>query len=112
MPYPPPRSAPLNGPGRCPRCHRDVLWTTTSANRVAQAVDPDRDPAGNIAVRQDATGRYVSRQLTKDRPTLEGAEHLHMPHVVTCPVPPPRRTPAPRIPRGRTGVRPAPWRPR
>ncbi|MGW1039351.1 hypothetical protein [Streptomyces sp. NPDC002547] len=109
MPYPAQRSPAPNGPGYCPRCHREVLWCITTANRVAQAVDPDRDPRGNAAVRQDHTGRYICRQLTKLRPTPEAGEYLHMPHVATCPVPAPRRTPTPTIARGRRGVRPVRW---
>ncbi|GGZ80413.1 hypothetical protein ACFOOM_07705 [Streptomyces echinoruber] len=112
MPYPLARPPAPNGPGRCPRCLQEVIWTTTTANRVAQAVDPDRDPRGNIAVRQDHTGRWISRQLTRERPTPEAGEHLHMPHIATCPAPAPRRAPAPRITRGRRGVRPTRrWQP-
>ncbi|MBZ6259733.1 hypothetical protein KVH22_29900 [Streptomyces olivaceus] len=109
MPYPPPRPPAATGPGHCPRCLAEVLWCVTAANRVPVAVDTDRDPAGNQAVRQDHTGRWLTRQLTKDRPTPENDEHLHMPHIATCPVPAPRRTPAPRITRDRRGVRPVRW---
>jgi len=91
MPYT--RPAP-NGPGTCPSCARTVLWTLTSTNRKPMMVDPDRDEHGNVAVRTDAAGRVWSRQLSKERPSLEGGEALHMPHVATCPVRPlPRTTP-------------------
>ncbi|MGW4107025.1 hypothetical protein [Streptomyces sp. NPDC004976] len=80
----------------------------TAANRVPLAVEVDRNEDGNQAVRQDHTGRWLTRQLTKERPTPENDEHLHMPHIKSCPVPAPRgaRTPAPRIHRG---VRPVRW---
>lgn len=108
MPFPTPRPAAPNGPGRCPRCLQEVLWCVTAANRVPLAVEVERDDAGNQAVRQDHTGRWLTRQLSKDRPTPENDEHLHMPHIRSCPVPAPRgaRSPAPRV---RRGVRPVRW---
>lgn len=108
MPYPSPRPAPRNGPGHCPRCRNPVIWCVT-AHQKAQMVDADRNPDGNQAVRQDHTGRWLVRQLTRERPTPEAGENLHMPHIATCPTPAPRRTPAPRTPRGRRGVRPVRW---
>ena len=89
-----------------------LYWVYHDPNRRAQMVDHDPDPRGNQAVRQDHTGRWLVRQLSGERPTPEGAEKLHMPHVATCPVPAPRPRPRLAIPRGRQGVRPAPWRPR
>ncbi|MEV6125190.1 hypothetical protein AB0M23_32560, partial [Streptomyces sp. NPDC052077] len=74
MPYPAPRPPAPNGPGHCPRCHAPVIWCITAARRVAFAVDRDRDSAGNQAVRQDHTGRWLTRQLTKDRPSPENDE--------------------------------------
>lgn len=108
MPYPNPRPPAPNGPGTCPRCHEDVIWCLTTANRVAQMVDPERDPTGNTAVRIDHLGRYLARQLSRERPTPEAGENLHLPHIATCPSPPP---PKPRTPltRARTGVRPHRW---
>lgn len=113
MPYPNPRPAPPNGPGTCPRCHQPVIWCTTEANRVPQAVDPDRDPTGNQAVRQDRTGRYLVRQLSGDRRTPEGSEVIHQPHIATCPNPAPKparkRLSAARV---TVGVRPVRWQQR
>lgn len=102
--YPTPRPPAPNGPGHCPRCLQAVLWCVTAANRVPLAVQPQADPAGNQAIRRDHTGRWLVRQLTRDRPVPEHDEVLHMPHVTVCPAP--RRAPAARR---RTGVRPAPW---
>ncbi|MFJ2002159.1 hypothetical protein [Streptomyces chartreusis] len=104
MPYPTPGPPAPNGPDHCPRCHAPVTWCTTE-HQKAQMVDRYRNPRGNQAVRQDHTGRWLVRQLTKDRATPEGAEALHMPHVATCTVPPPRPPRMP-VPRGRRGVRP------
>jgi hypothetical protein len=73
-------------------------------------IDSGRDERGNQAVRQDHTGRWLVRQLTKERPVPEGDEHLHMPHVATCATA--RRQAAQRrlTPgRARTGVRPVRW---
>lgn len=108
--YPSPRPAPPNGPSHCPRCFAAVIWCVT-AHQKAQMVDHDRNPAGNQAVRQDHTGRWLVRQLSNDRPTPEAGENLHMPHIATCRAPAPR-TPRPVGSRDRRGVRPSPWRPR
>lgn len=109
MPYPAPRPAPPNGPGTCPRCASPVIWCLTDKNKSLLAVNPDRNPDGNQAVHQDVTGRWRTRQLTKDRPTPEAAEALHVPHIATCPVPATPRTARQGAPRQRQGVRPAPW---
>jgi hypothetical protein len=111
MPYPTLRPPAPNGPARCPRCLAAVIWCTTEKQK-AQMVDRDRNENGNQAVRQDHTGRWLVRQLTKDRPTPEGAEALHMPHVATCPPlraagqPTQRRMSAAKA---RVGVRPVRW---
>ena len=68
----PPR--PTTGPGHCTRCTRAVLWTVTAANRVPMAGDPRPDPGGNVAVYQDATGRYFQMTLGADFPINKGPE--------------------------------------
>jgi hypothetical protein len=75
---------------RCDHCQAAILWTVT-AKGARQAVNPDPDPSGNTAVYTDATGRLRSRQLTTERPSLEHAEWLAMPHAATCRAPRPRR---------------------
>ncbi|MFM9594496.1 hypothetical protein ACKI1O_34550 [Streptomyces scabiei] len=110
MPYtPPPRPAPRNGPGTCPRCGADVIFCR-NANGITQAVNAQRVPEyGNQAVRQDQTGRWHTRQLNRERPTLEGSEALHYPHAPTCLNP---RQPAARrlsSAKVRQGVRPVRW---
>ncbi|MFJ4787635.1 hypothetical protein [Streptomyces sp. NPDC088794] len=79
----------MNGPGRCPDCHRAVLWTRTLPGATTPggkrlAVDREPDPAGNTAVRRDGTTAWVSRRVTEQQP-LMGYERLHMPHPATCP---------------------------
>ncbi|MEV4858947.1 hypothetical protein [Streptomyces ossamyceticus] len=108
MPYP--RPAPPNGPGRCTRCGEAVIFCLNAKGNT-QAINRDRVEWGNQAVRVDVAGRWHVRQLTKERPSLEGSEALHYPHAPTCTNPAPR-TPAKRrlsSSRVRVGVRPVRW---
>ncbi|MDX2551348.1 hypothetical protein [Streptomyces stelliscabiei] len=108
MPYNTPRPAPRNGPDTCPRCGEDVIFCL-NANGNTQMVNRDRVDYGNQAVRQDQTGRWHTRQLNRERPTLEGSEALHYPHAPTCLGP---RQPATRrlsSAKVRVGVRPVRW---
>lgn len=109
MPYNAPRPAPRNGPGTCPRCHEPVIFCL-NANGNTQAINRDRVDYGNQAVRQDQAGRWHVRQLTKERPTLEGSEALHYPHAPTClnpaPRPATRRLSSAKV---KVGVRPVRW---
>lgn len=95
-----PRPPTPTGSGHCKYCLRDVLWTITAANRVPQAVDPTPDPSGKVAVYRDDLGRWRSRQLSRERPTAEHLEVLHIAHAATCPQPS-RKRPAPRARPGR-----------
>ncbi|MEH0564675.1 hypothetical protein QBA57_39780 [Streptomyces scabiei] len=109
MPYnPPPRPAPRNGPGTCPRCGDPVIFCLNARN-ITQAVNRQRVDYGNQAVRVDVAGRWHVRQLNRERPTLEGSEALHYPHAPTCtnpPPKPPRRLSSAKV---RVGVRPVRW---
>ncbi|MFU0241687.1 hypothetical protein ACKI1J_38855 [Streptomyces scabiei] len=108
MPYNTPRPAPLNGPGTCPRCGAAVIFCL-NANGITQAINRARvEEWGNQAVRVDVAGRWHVRQLTKERPSLEGSEALHYPHAPTCTNPPPRPPAKRRLSssRVRVGVRP------
>jgi hypothetical protein len=110
MPYPPTRPAP-NGPGTCPRCEAPVIWCLNAKGNT-QMINRDRVDYGNQAVRQDQAGRWHVRQLTRERPTLEGSEALHYPHAATCTAPAPRRQQTPSrlsSTRVRTGIRPVRW---
>lgn len=110
MPYSP-RPAPPNGPGHCPRCQEAVIWCL-NANGRTQAINRNRvEEWGNQAVRQDQAGRWHVRQLTKERPTLEGSEALHYPHAATCTNPAPRPPATRRLSSAkvRVGVRPVRW---
>lgn len=75
---------------RCDFCLARIIWTVTAATGARMAVDADPDDDGNTAVYADGTGRYRSRALTTDRPSLEGAEWRAMPHAATCTRPRPR----------------------
>lgn len=89
----------------CDSCLKEVLWTVTALGNK-KAVNPEPDPAGNTAVYTDGTGRVRSRQLSKERPILEHAEWLAMPHVATCVRPRPRTPQRSNRPRPRTWIRP------
>jgi hypothetical protein len=107
MPDPqPPQHVPASDFTVCNRCGQAVVWTVTAAG-ARQPVDPAENLAGNVAVYADATGRYRSRAITRERPTLEHAEWRAMPHAATCTAP---------APRGRRAAGPRParrtWRPR
>jgi hypothetical protein len=81
--------------GYCRLCRQPVLLATTAAGRT-QPLNPEPDPAGNVAVHRDATGTWRSRVPSEELPAHPW-EHVHMPHQATCtgpaPLPPPR-TPA------------------
>lgn len=99
-------SLPSYDVARCERCGARIRWTVT-AHGARQAVDADPHPDGRVAVYRDGVGRLRSRQLSRERPTLEHAEWLAMAHAATCATPTPRRRP--RAPRQRRGVRPVRW---
>lgn len=110
MPYQNPRPAPRNGPGLCPRCRADVVFCLNARGRT-QAINRERRDYGNQAVRQDSAGRWHVRQLTRERPTLEGSEALHYPHAPTCANPAPKAPAKQRLSASRVtvGVRPVRW---
>ncbi|WP_326780405.1 hypothetical protein OG481_09675 [Streptomyces longwoodensis] len=90
----------------CDGCRARIRWAIT-VNGRRQAVDADPDESGNLGVYRDGTGTLKARVLTKDRPTLEGAEWRAMPHAATCRNPlRPRR---PSRPGRRAVARPGPW---
>lgn len=70
----------------CPYgCRRTVLVTWTERGRRL-AVDPAPDPAGNVAVYRDGTGRWKSRSLSgRDAMQVLAHERIFMPHVATSP---------------------------
>lgn len=70
-------------PGGRPGCGGPILWTVTSTgNRLP--VDPEPNPAGNVAVYRDHTKTLRSRVVSAERP-LETFERPAMPHFATCP---------------------------
>ena len=91
----------------CTTCGAAIFWAVT-AKQKAMTVDaePDTTGTGTIALYRDVAGRLRARVLSRERPTLEHSEVLHMTHWATCTNPPPRRRPG----RRRAGVRPGTWR--
>jgi hypothetical protein len=94
---------------RCDGCLERIRWAIT-VNGRRQALNADPDESGNLAAYTDGTGTLKVRVLTKERPSLEGAEWQAMPHVATCKRP--RQTPRPRAASRtrRPVVRPGTWR--
>lgn len=73
----------------CEKCKRPIGFALVS-NREGRPpsrmpLDPQPDPAGNVAVYRDGSGTLVGRVLGKDGRPL-GYERLMMPHFATCPV--------------------------
>lgn len=85
------------GLGRCRGCSRTVRWSTTEAGK-AMPLDPEPTDAGNVVARLGGGPGWWSRIPSRDRPQTD-AERRFMPHVATCPSPPPppapQRPPAP-----------------
>jgi hypothetical protein len=71
---------------RCKRCGGPIVWAVTAKGR-RQALNAAPDPSGNTAVYRDGIGRLRARGISSDRPTVEHAETLHMPHTATCTTP-------------------------
>lgn len=85
-------------PGRhtsCRRCLAAIVWAVTDAGkRMPLDVRIDHTGLGNVAVRQDATGRLNARVLA-DGQEPYGYERRAMPHFATCsPEPTPADLPA------------------
>lgn len=68
---------------RCTGCREAVLWVTILGSGKRMPVDPVIENAGNVAVRQDHTGRFVARVLTADD-RVEVFERLTVSHLATC----------------------------
>jgi hypothetical protein len=81
---------------RCQHCGNAVLRAFTAAGK-RQLLNPEPDPAGNVAAHQDGTGAWRARVPNAERP-LDGWEHIYMPHPATCE----------KWPKARTRVLPAP----
>lgn len=94
---------------QCDDCLERIRWAITVHGR-RQAVNATPDTAGNLAVYTDGTGTLKVRVLTKERPSLEGAEWQAMPHVATCRSPRPRPRPRGASRTRRPVVRPGTWR--
>ncbi|WP_405710024.1 hypothetical protein OG264_15965 [Streptomyces xanthophaeus] len=91
----------------CGSCSQPIRWTVTATGR-RQAVNAQPNAAGNTAVYRDGVGTLRSRGLNAERPNVESYEWRAMPHAATCAAPRTGRSSG-RVPRPRSGVRPAPW---
>lgn len=78
---------------RCRTCGQPVLVATTAAGR-SQPLNPEPDPAGNVALYRDGAGTWRARVPTPDVPAHPW-EKTHMPHHATCPGPPAPKAPTP-----------------
>ena len=71
----------------CRECGKPVVFARVS-NKAGKPpgrmpLNPDPDPAGNVAVYRDVAGALVARVVGKGGPCL-GYERLMMPHFATC----------------------------
>lgn len=79
-------------PGRrakCNRCKAPIMWARTVAGEngpggKAIPIDPDPNPAGNVAVRPQRRGELLARVLTKGEDHDHQTEVRAMPHFATC----------------------------
>jgi len=71
----------LRASSACRDCGQLIAWVATSRGNV-MPVDPEPDPAGNVAVMRDDAGQVVSRVVGLRPPAP--FETLYMPHVATC----------------------------
>jgi hypothetical protein len=73
---------PSRGLGICNPCGQPVRWSVTAAGK-RQALNPQPDPAGNVAAYCDGTGTWRSRVPTAELPAA-AHERVFMPHAATC----------------------------
>jgi hypothetical protein len=90
----------------CPHCGQPVLRAVTAAGR-RQLLNPQPDPAGNVAACCDGVGTWRARVPSVDRPK-ETFEHTYMPHAATCSQWPPRTAPSVRVQPAPTRTGPLP----
>lgn len=83
------------GLGTCHDCGAPVRWATTEAGK-SQALNPEPDPAGNVAGRLGEGPGWWARVPTADRPWHPG-ERRFMPHAATCST---RKITRPQLPAG------------
>jgi hypothetical protein len=72
----------------CPHCGQPVLRAITAAGR-RQLLNPEPDPAGNVAASRDGTYTWRARVPNAEM-TILSYERLYMPHAATCKNWPPR----------------------
>jgi hypothetical protein len=67
----------------CPTCLDRIIWAITEKG-ARQALNYDRDPAGNVAARQGPAGGWTARSSPPDEPLIF-PETRRMPHWATSP---------------------------
>lgn len=74
---------------RCSRCKAPIVWARTMLSETgrggkAMPLDPDPNPAGNVAVRPQRKGELIARVLKKGEDHDHQVEVRAMPHAATC----------------------------
>lgn len=74
---------------RCRDCKELIVFAMVMRSESGRggkhmALNPEQDPAGNVAVRGTSHGRAVCRVLRKDESYVVGHEVPAMPHAATC----------------------------
>lgn len=68
-------------PTRCKRCGESIRWVATENGKL-MPLDATPDPAGNVYVSHDATGRALAVVVSKGNPHPSGI--VYMPHFARC----------------------------
>lgn len=80
---PPPRRVSQRYLSLCPaRCGSPIIWAVTEAGR-RQALNPEPDPAGNVAAYRTGSGTWQARSL-KAGELPARHEKRYMPHAAQC----------------------------
>lgn len=74
---------------KCTRCKAPIVWARTVAGEngpggKAMPLDPEPNPAGNVAVRPQRRGELLARVLKADEDHDHHTEVRAMPHFATC----------------------------
>lgn len=74
---------------KCRRCQAPIVWARTVASETGTGgkpmpLDPEPNPAGNVAVRPGRRNELLARVLKKDEDHDHRAEVRAVPHMATC----------------------------
>ena len=72
---------------RCRSCGADILWATVETSGKVTPIHKDslHDPAGNLEVWKDASGKVRCRYLKGDEPEALPGHFRAMSHYAFCP---------------------------